>query len=73
MPPHIKDPVNLLGCEFPNRVGLSAGLDKNASSVMGFGFGLGFLWTIEVGTVTLYHKMEIQNQECLGLMSMNLL
>lgn len=50
MPPHIKDPVNLLGCEFPNRVGLSAGLDKNASSVMGFvGLGFGF---IEVGTVT---------------------
>lgn len=46
----IEDPVTLAGLTFPNRVGLAAGLDKNARcidafSVMGFGF-------VEVGTVT---------------------
>ncbi|MCC5855077.1 MAG: quinone-dependent dihydroorotate dehydrogenase [Idiomarina sp.] len=43
-------PVQLLGLEFPNPVGLAAGLDKNANCIdafakMGFGF-------VEVGTVT---------------------
>jgi dihydroorotate dehydrogenase len=43
-------PVNVLGLEFPNAVGLAAGLDKNgdhidALAACGFGF-------IEVGTVT---------------------
>ncbi|TMO06619.1 quinone-dependent dihydroorotate dehydrogenase [Pseudoalteromonas sp. S558] len=43
-------PVNFLGLEFKNPVGLAAGLDKNAECIdafsqMGFGF-------IEVGTVT---------------------
>jgi len=46
----IDDPVTLAGLTFPNRVGLAAGLDKNARcidafSAMGFGF-------VEVGTVT---------------------
>jgi dihydroorotate dehydrogenase len=46
----IADPVTIAGLNFPNRVGLAAGLDKNARCVdafaaMGFGF-------IEVGTVT---------------------
>ena len=46
----IDDPVVLAGLRFPNRVGLAAGLDKNASCIdalgaMGFGF-------VEVGTVT---------------------
>ncbi len=44
------DPVRLLGLDFPNRVGLAAGLDKNgeclaAWQALGFGF-------VEVGTVT---------------------
>lgn len=44
------DPITLAGLEFPNRVGLAAGLDKNARAIdalaaMGFGF-------VEVGTVT---------------------
>lgn len=44
------DPVQLLGLNFPNRVGLAAGLDKNGEAIdalaaMGFGF-------IELGTVT---------------------
>ncbi|TNF36385.1 MAG: quinone-dependent dihydroorotate dehydrogenase [Gammaproteobacteria bacterium] len=44
------DPVRVMGIDFPNRVGLAAGLDKNAEYVdalaaLGFGF-------IEVGTVT---------------------
>ncbi len=48
--PQVADPVTLAGLAFPNRVGLAAGLDKNARCIdafaaMGFGF-------IEVGTVT---------------------
>ena len=48
--PRVNDPVQMAGLNFPNRVGLAAGLDKNAACIdafaaMGFGF-------IEVGTVT---------------------
>jgi dihydroorotate dehydrogenase len=44
------NPVELMGLRFPNRVGLAAGLDKNAAAVDGLGrLGFGF---IEVGTVT---------------------
>jgi dihydroorotate dehydrogenase len=48
--PRIADPVQLAGLTFPNRIGLAAGLDKNARCIdafaaMGFGF-------VEVGTVT---------------------
>lgn len=44
------DPVKVMGIEFPNRVGLAAGMDKEADTVdafsrMGFGF-------VEVGTLT---------------------
>jgi dihydroorotate dehydrogenase len=43
-------PVTAMGITFPNRVGLAAGLDKNAAHVDGLStFGFGFL---EVGTVT---------------------
>ncbi|MBL8336363.1 MAG: quinone-dependent dihydroorotate dehydrogenase [Rhodoferax sp.] len=46
----VRDPVTVAGLAFPNRVGLAAGLDKNARCIdalgaMGFGF-------VEVGTVT---------------------
>lgn len=46
----VNAPVTVMGIEFPNAVGLAAGLDKNADhlkalSQLGFGF-------IEVGTVT---------------------
>ena len=46
----VHDPVQLAGLNFPNRVGMAAGLDKNARCIdalcaMGFGF-------VEVGTVT---------------------
>lgn len=46
----VSDPVTLMGLRFANRVGLSAGLDKNgeclaAWSRLGFGF-------VEIGTVT---------------------
>ena len=46
----VQDPVVLAGLRFPNRVGLAAGLDKNAQCIdalaaLGFGF-------VEVGTVT---------------------
>ncbi len=44
------DPITLAGLHFPNRVGLAAGLDKNARAIDGFaGMGFGF---VEVGTVT---------------------
>lgn len=46
----VDDPRRVMGIDFPNPVGLAAGLDKNASHIdalaaLGFGF-------IEVGTVT---------------------
>jgi dihydroorotate dehydrogenase len=48
--PQVHDPVTLAGLTFPNKIGLAAGLDKNARCIdafaaMGFGF-------VEVGTVT---------------------
>lgn len=46
----VDDPVTLAGIAFPNRVGLAAGLDKNARCIDGLGaMGFGF---VEVGTVT---------------------
>jgi dihydroorotate dehydrogenase len=46
----VDDPVELAGLQFPNRVGLAAGLDKNARCIDGLGaMGFGF---VEVGTVT---------------------
>ncbi|WP_251976783.1 quinone-dependent dihydroorotate dehydrogenase [Salinicola avicenniae] len=43
-------PVELMGLSFPNRVGLAAGLDKNADHLDALGaLGFGF---VEVGTVT---------------------
>jgi dihydroorotate dehydrogenase len=46
----VEDPIELAGLSFPNRVGLAAGLDKNARCIDGLGaMGFGF---VEVGTVT---------------------
>ena len=51
LPHHrVEDPIDLMGLHFPNRVGLAAGMDKNARHIdslarMGFGF-------LELGTVT---------------------
>ncbi|MCX2864513.1 quinone-dependent dihydroorotate dehydrogenase [Paucibacter sp. PLA-PC-4] len=46
----ISDPVSVAGLNFPNRIGLAAGLDKNGRCIDGLGaMGFGF---IEVGTVT---------------------
>ena len=46
----VDDPVTLAGLKFPNRVGLAAGLDKNARCIDGLAaMGFGFM---EVGTVT---------------------
>ena len=46
----VSDPVTVAGLNFPNRVGLAAGLDKNGRCIDGLGaMGFGF---IEVGTVT---------------------
>jgi len=46
----VEDPIDLFGLEFPNRIGLAAGFDKdgshlNALQALGFGF-------LEIGTVT---------------------
>jgi dihydroorotate dehydrogenase len=46
----VDDPVDLAGLRFPNRVGLAAGLDKNARCIDALG-GMGFGF-VEVGTVT---------------------
>ncbi len=44
------DPVEIAGLKFPNRVGLAAGLDKEADTIDALGrLGFGF---IEVGTLT---------------------
>lgn len=44
------DPCKVMGIHFPNRVGLAAGLDKNADHINALGaLGFGF---VEVGTVT---------------------
>ncbi len=46
----VQDPIQVAGLAFPNRVGLAAGLDKNARCIDGLGaMGFGF---VEVGTVT---------------------
>jgi dihydroorotate dehydrogenase len=46
----VRDPLQLAGLAFPNRVGLAAGLDKNGRCIDGLAaLGFGF---IEVGTVT---------------------
>lgn len=43
-------PVTVMGIEFPNPIGLAAGLDKNGECIQAFGqMGFGF---IEIGTVT---------------------
>ncbi|SES69106.1 dihydroorotate oxidase A [Marinobacter segnicrescens] len=50
IPPPANLPVKVMGLDFPNPVGLAAGLDKNADHLLGLGaLGFGF---IEVGTVT---------------------
>ena len=48
--PMIKDPVTVFGIQFPNKIGLAAGLDKNGVCIDAFA-ALGF-GHIEVGTVT---------------------
>ncbi len=46
----VDDPITLAGLKFPNRIGMAAGLDKNARAIDGLGaMGFGF---VEVGTVT---------------------
>jgi dihydroorotate dehydrogenase len=46
----VNDPITIAGLNFPNRLGLAAGLDKNAHCIDGLGaMGFGF---VEVGTVT---------------------
>ncbi len=47
---NVSDPVTVMGLNFPNRVGLAAGMDKEANTVEAFGrLGFGF---VEVGTLT---------------------
>ena len=48
--PSKSTPVTVMGLDFPNRVGLAAGLDKNGDAIDALaGWGFGFL---EIGTVT---------------------
>ena len=48
--PMVKAPKKVMGIEFPNSVGLAAGLDKNGDHIDGLaGLGFGF---IEIGTIT---------------------
>jgi len=50
LPSRVEDTVELMGLQFANRVGLAAGLDKDARCMQGMqALGFGFL---EVGTVT---------------------
>lgn len=50
VPPRVVKPVRVMGLEFPNAVGLAAGLDKNGDCIDGLAaLGFGFL---ELGTVT---------------------
>src|SRR5215203_4288172 len=43
-------PIQVMGINFPNRVGLAAGLDKNGECIEAWGkLGFGF---VEIGTVT---------------------
>ena len=47
---HDGTPIRVMGLDFPNRVGLAAGLDKNGAHINALaGLGFGF---IEIGTVT---------------------
>ena len=47
---HLYKNYTVFGIDFPNRIGLAAGFDKNAAHVDGFSaMGFGF---IEIGTVT---------------------
>lgn len=46
----VPDPVRVFGIDFPNRVGLAAGMDKNGRALPAWG-ALGF-GHVEVGTVT---------------------
>ncbi|ODP36613.1 dihydroorotate dehydrogenase (quinone) [Sphingomonas turrisvirgatae] len=48
-PPRVR-PVTLAGIEFPNPVGLAAGLDKDGEAIDGL-FGLGF-GSVEIGSLT---------------------
>lgn len=49
-PSRVEDPVTVMGIHFPNRVGLAAGMDKEANTIAAFGhLGFGF---VEVGTLT---------------------
>lgn len=48
--PKVRAPKQVMGIEFPNSVGLAAGLDKNGDHILGMdALGFGF---VEIGTVT---------------------
>jgi dihydroorotate dehydrogenase len=60
--PRVDDPLTLAGLQFPNRVGLAAGLDKNARCIDGLGaMGFGF---VEVGTVTRWPSPATRSRAC---------
>ena len=57
--PNISDPHSVFGIDFPNRIGLSAGFDKNGVSLKGLS-SLGF-GHVEVGTATLGYQVGNYN------------
>lgn len=64
------NPIKLMGLNFPNRIGLAAGLDKNAVAIDAFAaMGFGFL---EVGTVTPKPQAGNKSQDYFDLPSIRL-
>src|SRR5690606_25543261 len=57
-------PTRVFGLDFPNPVGLAAGLDKDGAhidSLMALGFGF-----VEIGTVTPRHRRATRSRGCSG-------
>lgn len=62
--PDDSHPVKVMGIDFPNRVGLAAGLDKNGEAIDGLArLGFGF---IEIGTVTPERSPATPGRACSG-------
>ncbi len=61
-PQPVDKPVQVMGLNFKNPLGLAAGLDKNGDYIDALGdLGFGF---IEIGTVTQDRKPAIPNRAC---------
>ena len=57
-------PVNVFDIDFPNPIGVAAGMDKNGAAVPSWqSIGYGFC---EIGGVTLHEQPGIQSLGCSG-------